>query len=88
MLLAAMRQPDKVLHFLRPGRLVRIREGEDVEWGWGILCCVQRRAGGATGPTDPRDLYMLDVLLPCAAGTVAGEMNIMWLLLITNICKP
>ena len=72
-LLAAMRQPDKVLHFLRPGRLVRIREGDSVDWGWGILCCVNRRAGGSNGAAvDPADSYLLDVLLPCAGGTVAG----------------
>ena len=69
---AAIQQPDKALVFLRPGRLVRIREGA-VDWGWGIVCSVSRRPGGAAdGLAAPASHYMLDTLLATAAGSMKG----------------
>ena len=68
---AAIQQPDKALVFLRPGRLVRIREGA-VEWGWGIVCSVSRRPGTTDGLAAPASHYMLDTLLATAAGSMKG----------------
>lgn len=62
---------------------VKVREC-DTEWGWGIVVCVTRRPsppGGGTanghaaanGATHgAADQYMLDMLLPCAPGSVAS----------------
>ena len=70
---AAIQQPDKALVFLRPGRLVRIREGA-VDWGWGIVCSVSRRPGNgaADAMAAPASHYMLDTLLATAAGSMKG----------------
>ncbi len=73
---AAIQQPDKALVFLRPGRLVRVREGA-VDWGWGIVCSVSRRPGtngAADGAAAPASHYMLDTLLATAAGSMKGAL--------------
>ena len=41
MLLPYTIRPDRCLHFLRPGRLVRIQEGPN-DWGWGIVLAVRQ----------------------------------------------
>ena len=46
-LLPYMIQPDRSLHFLRPGRLVRVIEGPN-DWRWGIVLAV-RKATTAQG---------------------------------------
>ena len=74
---AAIQQPDKALVFLRPGRLVRVREGA-VDWGWGIVCSVSRRPGSngaADGAAAPASHYMLDTLLATAAGSMKGALR-------------
>ena len=38
-MLAAMQRPDRCIHLLRPGRLVRVRAGS-VDWGWGVVVSV------------------------------------------------
>jgi rRNA-processing arch domain len=41
-ILRLMLMPDVVLHFMRPGRLVRVRQ--DVhDWGWGVLVAITRQ---------------------------------------------
>ena len=40
-LLPYMMQPDRSLHFLRPGRLVRVNEGPN-DWRWGIVLAVRK----------------------------------------------
>ena len=35
-------RPDRVLAFLRPGRVVRVRDGQ-TDWGWGVVVGVLRR---------------------------------------------
>ena len=52
-LLPALLRPDRCLHFLRPGRLVAVREGP-LDWGWGIVLAVHRPAGGANGGVKAR----------------------------------
>ncbi|GBF91342.1 hypothetical protein Rsub_03662 [Raphidocelis subcapitata] len=56
---AAMLRPDRVLGFLRPGRLLRVAEGAH-DWGWGAVVSVMRRPpAGAKPPraaaAAPRD---------------------------------
>ena len=41
--MGAILSPDRCLHFLRPGRLVRVREGGR-DWGWGVVVSVMRDA--------------------------------------------
>ena len=75
-ILREMRQPHRCLHYLRPGRLVAVREGS-VDWGWGVLVNVTRAGRPSNGHgadligtsgNDPTDNYIMDVLLPCAPG--------------------
>jgi len=54
-------KPDICLHVLRPGRIVRIN-ALDVDWGYGVLLCVQRLEEGA--PSDSKS-YIVDVMLSC-----------------------
>lgn len=63
--------PERVLPFLKPGRLVRVREGGQ-DWGWGVALAVTHRPpehanprGGAPPPlsTDPASYYIVDTLL-------------------------
>ena len=37
----ALLRPDRCLHFLRPGRLVAVREGP-LDWGWGIVLALHK----------------------------------------------
>ena len=37
----AILAPDRCLHFLRPGRLIRVREGPH-DWGWGLVVAVHQ----------------------------------------------
>lgn len=77
-MLSAIQQPAACLHFLRPGRLVRIREGS-LDWGWGIVVSVMRKAVAVNAGVQADDLgppsaYILDVLLSCDAASVKGAL--------------
>lgn len=75
-----LNQPQYMLQFLVPGRLVRIVNG-DVDWGWGVLVNYRkitladdsrRRTGkvgrsGGRGGTVGKETFVLDVLLKCGA---------------------
>ena len=54
-LLPALLRPDHCLHFLRPGRLVAVREGP-LDWGWGIVLAVHRVAAGSSVKARPEHL--------------------------------
>lgn len=78
-MLAAIQQPQTCLHFLRPGRLVRIREGP-IDWGWGIVVSVMRKtvavnAAAQTEDAGPASAYVLDLLLSCDAASIKGERH-------------
>ena len=77
-----MLRPEHCLQFMRPGRLVRIKEGSN-NWGWGVLVRYRRtlnanELGVKTKPSldtilpakDNPDAisehYVLDVLLECS----------------------
>ena len=75
-MLSTIQQPSICLHFLRPGRLVRIREGH-LDWGWGIVVSVMRKAVAVNAAIDTEDMgpasaYVLDLLLSCDATSVKG----------------
>ena len=66
-MLAAIQQPSSCLHFLRPGRLVRVREAH-LDWGWGIVVSVMRKAVAVNAAVQAEDMgpasaYVLDLLL-------------------------
>jgi hypothetical protein len=76
-MLSTIQQPSICLHFLRPGRLVRIREGH-LDWGWGIVVSVMRKAVAVNAAIDTEDMgpasaYVLDLLLSCDATSVKGQ---------------
>lgn len=77
-MLAAIQQPAACLHFLRPGRLVRIREAS-LDWGWGIVVSVMRKTVAVNAAVQADDLgpasaYILDLLLSCDAVSIKGGL--------------
>lgn len=82
-MLSAIQQPATCLHFLRPGRLVRIREGA-LDWGWGIVVSVMRKMVAVNAAVQADDLgpasaYILDLLLSCDAASIKGAVLPQWL---------
>lgn len=77
-------RPERVLPFLVPGRLVRVREGGK-DWGWGVALCVSHRPPGQANPkggaplplsTDPSSYYIVDTLLLVNKGSLqAGRFE-------------
>ncbi|KZV49019.1 superkiller viralicidic activity 2-like 2 [Dorcoceras hygrometricum] len=70
-LMAEITRPERVLSFLLPGRLVKIREG-GTDWGWGVVVNVVKRPPAAPGSL-PAELassrgnsYIVDSLLHCS----------------------
>ena len=76
-LAAEIRRPERCLHFLRPGRLVRVRQGA-TDWGWGVVVSVlrvdrgTRREGEVAPGAGDASAYQMDVLL-CCAGARDGQ---------------
>ncbi|KAL4452733.1 hypothetical protein ABPG75_008395 [Micractinium tetrahymenae] len=66
---AALQQPQYCLHFLRPGRIIRVVEGER-DWGYGVVVSVFRKAvQDRPGITESAAAaYIVDALL-CCRGT-------------------
>ena len=60
---AIVLRPESSLHFLRPGRLILIRDG-DVEWGWGVAVSV---FGKINSDQKDAENLVVDTLLPCRA---------------------
>ena len=72
--------------FLKPGRLVKVRDGGD-DWGWGIAVAVAKTAAAAQAPAEqeaskkdeareaPADstVVVVDVLFACEPGSVVGS---------------
>ena len=91
-ILAEMLRPERCLQFLRPGRLIRVRDGQ-VDWGWGVLVSVVRatpkaalgvlpppRDAALPAKEDPdahAEAYVLDTLLICAKGSGQGEGHLL-----------
>lgn len=61
-------RPERVLYFLLPGRLVRIREG-GTDWGWGVVVNVIKKPSTGLGTLPSRGGgYIVDTLLHCSPG--------------------
>ncbi|KAG6428501.1 hypothetical protein SASPL_112753 [Salvia splendens] len=73
-MMAVITQPERVLSFLLPGRLVKVREG-GTDWGWGVVVNVVKKPH-AVSSSMPAELassrgnnYIVDVLLHCSMST-------------------
>ncbi|KAL3322548.1 hypothetical protein AABB24_039914 [Solanum stoloniferum] len=73
-LMAEITRPERVLYFLLPGRLVKVREGGK-DWGWGVVVNVVKKPPAALGSL-PATLsascaagYIVDTLLHCSLGS-------------------
>ena len=58
-MLAATQRPDRCIHLLRPGRLVRVRAGAS-DWGWGVVVSVLHTPPRADGAPPPPDNVLTD----------------------------
>lgn len=72
-MMSEITRPERVLYFLLPGRLVKVREG-GTDWGWGVVVNVVKKA--PAGGTLPSALsssrgggYIVDTLLHCSPGS-------------------
>lgn len=60
-LMTEITRPERVLYYLDPGRLIKVREG-GTDWGWGVVVnVVKRPSGGSRGGG-----YIVDTLLHCS----------------------
>ncbi|KAI4382083.1 hypothetical protein MLD38_008089 [Melastoma candidum] len=68
-MMAEMTRPERILYFLLPGRLVRVREG-GTDWGWGVVVNVVKRPTAGLGSFPSRGGgYIVDTLLHCSQGS-------------------
>lgn len=73
-MMVAMTQPEKVLSFLLPGKLIKVREG-GTDWGWGVVVNVVKKPQAvssslpATLASSRGNSYIVDALLHCSIGT-------------------
>jgi len=73
-MMAEITRPERVLYFLLPGRLVKVREG-GTDWGWGVVVNVVKKPPTALGSLPPalsstRGIsYIVDTLLHCSLGS-------------------
>ncbi|KAL3644258.1 Helix-loop-helix protein 2 [Castilleja foliolosa] len=67
-------QPERVLSFLLPGRLVKVREG-GTDWGWGVVINVVKKTPPASSSmpaalaSSCSNSYIVDTLLHCSLGS-------------------
>lgn len=73
-MMSEITRPERVLYFLNPGRLIKVREG-GTDWGWGVVVNVVKKPSAGLG-TLPSALsssrgggYIVDTLLHCSAGS-------------------
>ena len=68
-----MIQPDVCLHFLRSGRIARVKDGA-TDWGWGIVVEYRRDNAKANGTLHgSQDSYTILMLLRCSSVSGPGE---------------
>ncbi|CAL5385145.1 unnamed protein product [Camellia sinensis] len=73
-MMAEITRPERVLYFLLPGRLVKVREA-GTDWGWGVVINVVKKPPAALGTLPPalsssRGIsYIVDTLLHCSIGS-------------------
>ncbi|XP_022753462.1 DExH-box ATP-dependent RNA helicase DExH10 isoform X3 [Durio zibethinus] len=67
-LMSEITRPERVLYYLDPGRLIKVREGS-IDWGWGVVVNVVKRPS-AVGTLPARGGgYIVDTLLHCSPGS-------------------
>lgn len=75
------------MQFLRPGRLVHVKDGT-VDWSWGVLVRPRRVAANIVTPKSITEregvAYTLDVLLLCSAKSAESKRQLMNL----QTCAP
>ncbi|KAL0333624.1 UNVERIFIED_CONTAM: DExH-box ATP-dependent RNA helicase DExH10 [Sesamum angustifolium] len=73
-MMSAITRPERVLSFLVPGRLVKVREG-GTDWGWGVVVNVVKIPSAASGSlpaalaSSRGSSYIVDTLLHCSLGS-------------------
>ncbi|KAJ4754730.1 ATP-dependent RNA helicase [Rhynchospora pubera] len=72
-ILSEIIRPERVLLYLVPGRLVKVRDGA-TEWGWGVVVNVVKKSPSAStvGAGGVASNYIVDTLLHCSSG-LSGE---------------
>nr|GMC58442.1 DExH-box ATP-dependent RNA helicase DExH10 [Ipomoea batatas] len=77
-MMAEITRPERVLYFLLPGRLVKVREGGK-DWGWGVVVNVVKKPPTASGSLPAAlsalrgSTYIVDTLLHCSLGSSENE---------------
>ncbi|KAL0426703.1 UNVERIFIED_CONTAM: DExH-box ATP-dependent RNA helicase DExH10 [Sesamum latifolium] len=73
-MMSEITRPERVLSFLVPGRLVKVREG-GTDWGWGVVVNVVKIPSAASGSlpaalaSSRGSSYIVDTLLHCSLGS-------------------
>ncbi|GLT97432.1 hypothetical protein SLE2022_149980 [Rubroshorea leprosula] len=68
-LMSEILRPERVLYYLDPGRLIKVREG-GTDWGWGVVVNVLKRPSAGSGTLPSRGgSYIVDTLLHCSPGS-------------------
>ncbi|XVE71946.1 hypothetical protein DITRI_Ditri10aG0191600 [Diplodiscus trichospermus] len=68
-LMAEITRPERVLYYLDPGRLIKVREGS-TDWGWGVVVNVVKKTPAGSGTLPARcSGYIVDTLLHCSPGS-------------------
>ncbi|XP_052199082.1 DExH-box ATP-dependent RNA helicase DExH10 [Diospyros lotus] len=73
-MMAEITRPERVLYFLLPGRLVKVREG-GTDWGWGVVVNVVKKPPAPLGSlpaalsSSRGTSYIVDTLLHCSLGS-------------------
>ncbi|XP_021715893.1 DExH-box ATP-dependent RNA helicase DExH10-like [Chenopodium quinoa] len=67
-MISEITRPERILYYLVPGRLVRIREGV-TDWGWGVVVNVVKKPPAAVGTVPRGGGYIVDTLLHCSPGS-------------------
>ncbi|KAL3642841.1 Helix-loop-helix protein 2 [Castilleja foliolosa] len=76
-LMTEITQPERVLSFLPPGRLVKVREG-GTDWGWGVVINVVKKTPPSSSSvpaalaSSRSNSYIVDTLLHCSLGSSAN----------------
>ncbi|KAK4432727.1 DExH-box ATP-dependent RNA helicase DExH10 [Sesamum alatum] len=74
-MMSEITRPERVLSFLVPGRLVKVREG-GTDWGWGVVVNVVKLPSAASGSlpaalaSSRSSSYIVDTLLHCSLGSI------------------
>ena len=68
--------PKYCLPFMQPGRVVKVRNGEQ-EFGWGVVVSFQKKQPKPKGPLDqdPEPEFVVDVLLNCDKASLQSHVT-------------